>query len=121
MQSSGADFVLSLYITMKKFITLIVLALLWLVNPALSQDGGSGDGGQKEKTETGRAARRKAKKEWKEKRRKDMSDAQAKKNYNKKYNSKKVRKRMKKNEKKAKRNNEHKREFFVKRWFKKKH
>jgi hypothetical protein len=120
MQSSGTVFVLSLYSIMKKILALFFIAVFSLSSQLYAQDAGNGDGGQKEKTETGRVARKKAKKEWKEKRRKDMSDAKAKKQYNKKYNSKKVRKRMKKNEKKAKRNNEHKREFFLKRWFKRK-
>ena len=85
-----------------------------------AQDAGTGDGGQKnEAPPAGRAARRKAKREWKEKRKKDFADAKDKREYNKKYNSKKVQRRMKRNAKKAKRNNEHKREFFIVRWFKK--
>ena len=85
-----------------------------------AQDGNNGNSGQgTEQQPVGKAARRKAKREWKEKRRKQMDDAKAKKEYNKKHNSKKVRKRMKRNEKKAKRNNEHKREFFLTRWIKK--
>lgn len=90
------------------------------VSEAQTQDGGSGNGGQgTEQAPTGKAARRKAKQDWKEKRKQHFDDAKAKKEYNKKYNTKKTRKRMKKAEKKAKRHNEHKREFFLTRWIKK--
>lgn len=102
----------------KRIVFVMLLLFVTGLTPALSQEGNNAEGGGKEKTETGKAARRKAKKEWKEQRRNDMSDAKARKDYTKK-NTKKTRKRMKKNEKKAKRNNEHKRRFFLTRWFEK--
>lgn len=104
----------------KKLLLLISVLLFASTMDVFAQDGGNTNSGQgTEQQPTGKAARRKAKKEWKKQRRADMDDAKAKKEYNKKYNTKKTRKRMKRAEKKAKRNNEHKREFFLKRWFKK--
>lgn len=104
----------------KRFILIILVALFTGGADCYAQDGNSDNGGQgTEQNPTGKAARRKAKQEWKKKRKQQMDDAKAKKEYNKKYNSKKTRKRMKKAEKKAKRNNEHKREFFITRWIKK--
>ncbi len=106
----------------QKSLCIFLVLFLTALTPSFSQDGNNAEGGGDgpEKTETGKAARRKAKKEWKKQRKQEMSDAKAKKQYNKKHNSKKTRKRMKKNEKKAKRHNEHKKEFFITRWFKKK-
>lgn len=91
------------------------------ITDVYAQDGGNAEGGAgtQEPEGTGKADRRKAKRDWKKKRREDMDAAKSKKEYNKKYNTKKTRKRMKKAEKKANRNNTHKREFFLKRWFKK--
>jgi hypothetical protein len=104
----------------KKGLIFILVLLFAGVTEIYAQDGGNAEGGATTGQEpTGKAARRKAKKEWKKQRKTDMQDAKAKKEYNEKYNTKKTRKRMKKAEKQAKRNNEHKREFFLKRWFKK--
>jgi len=104
----------------KKSLFFILVMIFTGATDVYAQDGGNAEGGSgTEQQPTGKAARRKAKKEWKKQRKQDMQDAKSKKEYNEKYNTKKTRKRMKKAEKKAKRNNEHKREFFLKRWFKK--
>ena len=99
----------------------LLVVLITGITDVYSQDGGTSNGGSgTEQEPTGRAARRKAKREWKKQRRTDMDSEKSKKEYNKKYNTKKTRKRMKRAEKEANRNNSHKREFFLKRWFKKK-
>jgi hypothetical protein len=93
---------------------------MFLAASSFAQDnGGGGKDNGEQKAPTSRAERKKAKTEWKKQRKKEMSDAKAKKEYHKKYNTKKTRKRMKKTAKKAKMVNENKREFFVKRWLKK--
>jgi hypothetical protein len=87
---------------------------------AQTTDAGNTNGGAgTEAQPTGRAGRRKAKREWKKERKKKMEDDKARKDYIKDHNTKKTQKRMKKSQKKANRNNSHKREFFLKRWFKK--
>ncbi|MES2681105.1 MAG: hypothetical protein V4635_14520 [Bacteroidota bacterium] len=54
-----------------------------------------------------------------EKRRKERAERKAVKKYHKRLQTKTVRKRMKASKKSAIRYNENKREFFIKRWFKK--
>ncbi len=79
--------------------------------------GGTSGNGTEAKAPDSRLERKKAKRDWKKKRKQEMGAAASRKEYNKKYNTKKTRKRMKKNEKKAKKNNEHKRDFFLVRWW----
>ncbi len=55
-----------------------------------------------------------------EKRRQERAERKAIKNYHKRLQTKVVRKRMKASKKSATRYNENRREFFLKRWFKKK-
>jgi len=64
-----------------------------------------------------RAQRKSDKKKWKEQRRKDKLDKKVVKQHHKRIQTKKVRKRMRKEKKRAQRNNDHQREFFLKRWF----
>lgn len=103
---------------------ILLLGVAFLIIPLVSfsqTSGGSSEGGgtaTESKAPNTRAARKKAKKEWKKQRKAQMTDAQAKKEYHKTYNTKKTRKRMKKNEKRAQKNNSHKRDFFLVRWFK---
>ena len=66
-----------------------------------------------------KAIRKAEKKEAKERRRIEKEERKAIKAYHKRLQTKTVRKRMKKSRKKAIMNNEHRRESFLKRWFKK--
>jgi len=59
-------------------------------------------------------------KEAREKRRIERAEKKAIKNYHKRLQTKQVRKRMKSSRKNATRYNNNEREFFIKRWFKKK-
>lgn len=100
---------------------IFVLSVAFLLLPLFvmaQTDGGGGNSGAgtEAKTPDSRLERKKAKRDWKKNRKQEISDAKARKEYNKK-NTKKTRKRMKKNEKKAKKNNEHKRDFFLVRWW----
>lgn len=67
-----------------------------------------------------RRIRKELRRESTEKRRKERAERKAVKKYHKRLQTKKVRKRMKSSKKSAIRYNEHKREFFIIRWFKKK-
>jgi hypothetical protein len=86
--------------------------------PNFSQEKNAGPKEKSIKSE--RKVRRELRKEAKEKRRKERAERKAIKKYHKRLQTKKVRKRMKASKKTAIRNNEHKRDFFIKRWFKKK-
>lgn len=66
-----------------------------------------------------RAIRKAEKKEAKERRKIEREERKAIKAYHKRLQTKIVRKRMKKSRKKAIMNNEHRRESWIKRWFKK--
>jgi hypothetical protein len=105
----------------RRIFLLAVASLLLPVFVMAQTDGGgsSGTGGNSEaaKTPDSKLERKKAKREWKKNRKQQMSDEQSKKEYNKKYNTKKTRKRMKKAQKKAQNNNEHKKQFFIVRWW----
>ncbi len=77
--------------------------------------------GPKEKSlKSERRVRQELRKEAREKRRKERAERKAIKQYHKRLQTKTVRKRMKASRKTAIRHNENKREFFIKRWFKKK-
>jgi hypothetical protein len=100
----------------KKIIFILLLFTFSL--PYYGQDKGTGP---KEKSI---ASQRKLKKlerrEAREKRKKERAERKAVKAYHKRLQTKTVRKRMKHSKKRATLNNENKREFFLKRWFKKK-
>ncbi len=96
----------------------VAFLLLPLFMMAQSETGGTSGGSNTEaKTPNSRLDRKKAKRDWKKNRKTEMTAAADKKEYNKRYNTKKTRKRMKKAEKKAQKNNDHKREFFLVRWW----
>ena len=104
----------------RRIFALSVAFLLLPLFVAAQTDGGGGNsGGAESKGVDARIERQKAKREWKKNRRQEMDDAKAKKEYNKRYNTKETRKRMKKNAKKAQKNNEHRRDFFLVRWWRK--
>jgi hypothetical protein len=100
----------------KKIIFFLLFVLFAL--PFYSQDKGTGP---KEKSfKTQRKIRKEERFEAKERRRKERAEKKAIKAYHKRLQTKKVRKRMKQSKNKATLHNENKREFFIKRWFKKK-
>ncbi|MBL7891078.1 MAG: hypothetical protein JNL63_00500 [Bacteroidia bacterium] len=102
----------------KIFKHIVLLSLFFLPLLAFSQEAAKTDKEQQPKTT--RAQRKEAKKMWKEKRRNERAEKKKIKEHHKRIQTKEVRKRMKKDRKTAIRNNEHKREFFLKRWFSKK-
>lgn len=97
---------------------ILALSVAFLLLPLFAMAQTEGGGGEA-KTPDSKIERQKAKRDWKKNRKQEMDDAKARKEYNKKYNTKKTRKRMKKNEKKAQKNNEHRRDFFLVRWWRK--
>jgi hypothetical protein len=97
-----------------KKILILCTCLCFFITPAQN------NGGSKEKSlKSERKVRRELRAEAKEKRRKERAEKKAIKEYHKRLQTKKVRKRMKTSRKTAIRNHDNKREFFVKRWFKK--
>lgn len=97
---------------------IILFAVLFMPLIAFAQEAAKTDKEQQPKTT--RAQRKEAKKMWKEKRRNERAEKKKIKEHHKRIQTKEVRKRMKKDRKTAIRNNQHKREFFLKRWFSKK-
>jgi hypothetical protein len=99
----------------------IVLILGLIVTPTLVK-AQSGSGSQ---VSTGppssRASKRAAKKQWKQDRKKKHDKDKSLRSYQKRTQTKDTRKRMRNSRHQAELNNEHKREFFVKRWFKHHH
>jgi hypothetical protein len=100
-------------------VLLIFLALLLPVTGRAQGSESSGTESQVSKAPAGsRAQRREARKQWKMERKKKHSSEKAIKNYKKRTQTKETRKRMKETRRKAELTNEHKREFFLRRWFK---
>lgn len=98
-------------------ITLLIILLLPAYFPA--QEKGTGPREKTIKMEL--KSNRQMRAEKREQRRKEKAERKAIKAYHKRLQTKQVRKRMKNSRKKAVRNNENKREFFIRRWFRKKH
>jgi hypothetical protein len=71
--------------------------------------------------DSGHLQRKAARKKWKEERKQKKAERKAVKNYQKKLQTKKTQRRMKRDKRKSDRVNAHKPEFFLKRWFRKKH
>jgi hypothetical protein len=109
---------------MQRYILLICFIFFGLLTPALAQEGGApqGTSGTENKSTplSKSAKRKKAKKEWKEHRKLEMEEKKAIKEHHKRIQTKETRKKMKQSKRKSIRVNEHKREFFLKRWFKRK-
>ena len=101
---------------MNIFMRLIFFLFLFVSTAAFSQEGGGES--KKNEVENRKAKRKKDKAEWNARREKEHGSNKAVKNHEKRLQTKATRKRMKKNRKKAARNNQHKREFFLIRWFK---
>jgi Ni/Co efflux regulator RcnB len=103
---------------LKKILPLILLFQFCLVSQA--QDNSAGTGPAPKSFASERKLRKEERREAREKRRQEKAERKAVKAYHKRLQTKKVLKRMKQSKNKARLNNEHKREFFLKRWFKKK-
>lgn len=97
---------------------IFLFLILSFSTPFFAQDKGTGPPERSIKSE--RKLRKMDRAEAKERRRKERAERKAIKAHHKRIQTKKVRKRMKQSKKTAIRHNENKREFFVKRWFKKK-
>ena len=110
---------------MKKKLGKIFFSCLLFLLPFLvySQDAPVNDAaGEQNKSApmTKRQQRQKDRKEWKEHRKADIEEQKNIKEHHKRIQTKETRKRMRESKRKSTLINEHKREFFLKRWFKKK-
>lgn len=93
----------------------LIVAVVSALLPAQAQNRGTGPREMSAKEEL--RIRKQKKHEAREKRKAEKLERKKVKQHHKKLQTKKVQKRMKKSRKKAVRNNEHRREFFLKRWF----
>ena len=98
---------------------IICLFMLLFSNAAFSQQGG-GVGPKEKSLSNQMKVKKQIRREDREKRRAERAERRAVKKHHKRIQTKKVRKRMKESRATATRNNLNKKEFFVKRWFKKK-
>jgi hypothetical protein len=95
------------------------IAILFFISSVCSaQDKGPKP--SKDAVKSKREIKKEERKEAKERRKREKEERKAIKAYHKRLQTKQVYKRMKKSRKKATFYNEHKREFFLIRWFKKK-
>ena len=99
----------------RRFITFLLIAGSIL---GAAQNKGTGPREQSAKEEI--RIRKQQKRESREKRKLEKAERKKVKLHHKKLQTKKVQKRMKKSRQTAIRNNDNKREFFMKRWFRKK-
>ncbi len=107
---------------MKKIAAIFsVFVFLLIVNPVNGQDTGNGGSPDKQKpVQSKREQRKAARKKWREDRKLEKMEKKVVRKKQKQLQTKKTYKRMKRDKRKAMRNNAHKREFFLKRWFSKK-
>jgi hypothetical protein len=99
-------------------IILLILLSVPVVNFAQNGDASSSTENQSSKAPAGsREQRREDRKKWKADRKKKHEEEKAIKEYQKRIQDKPTRKRMKETRHKAELSNEHKQEFFLKRWF----
>lgn len=104
---------------MKKYLCYILIFVLQLsVLDLGAQDKGTGPREKTFKQEI--KSDRQMRREKREKRKLERAERKAVKQHHKRIQTKKVRKRMKESRKTAVRHNENRREFFLKRWFRKK-
>jgi hypothetical protein len=99
----------------------VVFVLVLFITPGImkAQGGGNSSSSQVSTAPPGkRASHRAAKKQWKEDRKKKHNKDKSLRSYQKRTQTKETRRRMRDSRHKAELNNEHKREFFMKRWFK---
>ena len=102
--------------SMKLILRIVLFCFLFFPVPVFSQEGGSSE--KKNEVENARMKRKKAKAEWKAKRKEERTDRKAVGSHEKLLQTKETRKRMRKNRRKADRVNQNKREFFLIRMFK---
>ena len=102
---------------MRPMLKRIFLLLLIIIPFTIAAQEPAGGGEKQSSTPTTKAQRKSAKRKWKEQRLKKMEEKKKIKNHHKRIQTKEVRKKMRRDARKAKRVNEHKREFFLKRWF----
>ena len=97
----------------------ILFLLIWFSGGAFGQEN-PGGGDKSKVPSNGRIQKKAARKKWKEQRKHEKAEKKAVRKKQKQLQTKKTRKRMKRDKRKAMRNNQHKKEFFLKRWFGKK-
>src|SRR4051812_35967282 len=100
---------------MKRLLVLILIISSVVITPAQTK----GTGPEETSVKKELRLRKQLRKESKERRRLERAERKKVKKHHKRIQTKKVRKRMKESKATATRNNLNKREFFVKRWFKK--
>ncbi len=103
---------------MKTFFRFSLLFFLFASAPVFSQDKTDAKSEKKNDVESSRIKRKKAKAEWKAKRKEERADKKSVSDHEKALQTKATRKRMHKDQRKANRINANKREFFIVRWFK---
>lgn len=104
---------------MKWLWRIFILLLFSVVVPAMAQDNKtSGKEEKKNEIESARIKRKKAKAQWKEKRKQERIERKSVRRHEKRLQTKETRKRMRKNRQKANRVNQNKKEFFLIRLFK---
>jgi hypothetical protein len=97
---------------------LIVLFLLIATGLAAQQNAGTGP--KENSVKRDMQLRKQQRREARAKRKAEKAERKAVKKHHKRIQTKKVRKRMKESRKTAVRNNDNRREFFIKRWFRRK-
>ncbi|MBI4931576.1 MAG: hypothetical protein HY841_12475 [Bacteroidetes bacterium] len=104
---------------MKILIQLSFFFLIFVSIPVIAQDKGTDTKTEKKNdVESARMKRKKAKAEWKAKRKQDRGDKKAVRQHEKRLQTKATRKRMHKDQRKANRTNQNKKQFFLIRLFK---
>ncbi len=95
----------------------ILLILFCFSCPGLFGQDNKGTGPREKSVKTEMRIKKQQRREGRERRKKEKEERRAVKKHHKRLQTKTVQKRMKSSRSKAIRNNEHKREFFLKRWF----
>lgn len=118
--SNSVKFTLASFQSPKFKLVILIFFCLFLSNVSFSQDKAKGTGPKEKSFKEELKSNRKLRAERREKRRKERAEKKAIKKYHKRLQTKKVRKRMKESRKASIRYNDNKKEFFAKKWFRKK-
>jgi hypothetical protein len=102
-------------------IIVLILSLLFFLPPSFPAQDNKGTGPKQQSVRRELSIKKQRRKDAREKRKMERAERKAIEKHHKRIQTKKVQKRMKSSRSKAMRNNQHKREFFLKRWFSRKH
>jgi hypothetical protein len=105
---------------MKRIFHFFLVTALLITPDLFGQDNPDGGNKPPKTPGTSKMQRKAARKKWKEERKQERMHRKAVKKKQKQLQTKKTLRRMKRDKRKAMRNNQHKQEFFLKRWFSKK-